>query len=456
MSAESQGGRDMLKSILALIIFWGYNSFSLQAVDHYVVPPGTPGVVSTPDYTNWLTAATSIQNAVDSAATGETIFVTNGNYLLTNQILIAKAVIIRSFHDGAIDRTNTVINGNYPNVTNRCFYINNVTSLIAGFTISNGYSPTGGAVYIYSKGTVSNCLIADSVAINKGGGICYDNGGTVADCLIYNNVSSNYGGGIYGYGTLKNCLVFNNRAVVKGGGISWVQGTAVDCVVSNNVVSNSLSMNTFGGGIYIVNSGSFVSNCVIRNNSAYASGGGAAAAGGGVAMNGGVLRNCLLAYNYSSFLAGGVGREGEVTVQNCTIVSNISASYAGGVAGGKYDNSIIYFNRASGGGGSNYYDWASAGVYCTNCCVAPTNIGALGGLYLAAGSVNNVEQNPAFVDAASGNYRLSVNSPCLNAGTNESWMTNALDLDGRQRIRYGIVDIGAYEIIYNGTIYSIP
>jgi hypothetical protein len=31
-------------------------------------------------------------------------------------------------------------------------------------------------------------------------------------------------------------------------------------------------------------------------------------------------------------------------------------------------------------------------------------------------------------------------------------MTNAFDLDGR--IRYGTVDIGAYETIYEGTIYK--
>jgi hypothetical protein len=30
-----------------------------------------------------------------------------------------------------------------------------------------------------------------------------------------------------------------------------------------------------------------------------------------------------------------------------------------------------------------------------------------------------------------------------------------LNLDGRRRIRYGIVDMGAYEYIHNGTFFSI-
>ena len=55
-----------------------------------------------------------------------------------------------------------------------------------------------------------------------------------------------------------------------------------------------------------------------------------------------------------------------------------------------------------------------------------------------------------------GNYRLIANSPCINTGTNGNWMTNSYDRDGRTRIRYGTVDMGAYEKIYEGTIYRIP
>gem|GEM_PF-3529654 len=69
-------------------------------------------------------------------------------------------------------------------------------------------------------------------------------------------------------------------------------------------------------------------------------------------------------------------------------------------------------------------------------------------------NINNVIYvAPLLVDLSVGNCRLSSCSPCINAGYNENWMTNSIDLDGRARIRYGRVDMGAYETIYEGTIY---
>ena len=67
----------------------------------------------------------------------------------------------------------------------------------------------------------------------------------------------------------------------------------------------------------------------------------------------------------------------------------------------------------------------------------------------------NTDANPQFVAKDSGNFRLSARSPCVNTGTNQNWMMNAVDLEGRKHIRYGRVDMGAYELIYDGSIYTV-
>jgi T5SS/PEP-CTERM-associated repeat protein len=60
----------------------------------------------------------------------------------------------------------------------------------------------------------------------------------------------------------------------------------------------------------------------------------------------------------------------------------------------------------------------------------------------AAGCLTNA---PGFLDRPGGDFRLAFDSPCINAGTNLLWMTNAVDLAGSPRIFNQVVDIGAYE-----------
>ena len=66
----------------------------------------------------------------------------------------------------------------------------------------------------------------------------------------------------------------------------------------------------------------------------------------------------------------------------------------------------------------------------------------------------NITDPPRFVDPDVGNYRLSRDSPCINAGLNQDdWMHDAVDLDGNPRIDrvHNQVDMGAYEFQYAGT-----
>jgi len=167
------------------------------------------------------------------------------------------------------------------------------------------------------------------------------------------------------------------------------------------------------------------------------------------------LYNCLVINNSSADYGGGV-RFGVVSagggIYNCTVVSNTATVSGGGVSTGKIEavanvasiyNSIIYFNTA--GSGSNWNGMNGA----TNSCTAPM-----------ASGVGNITGDPMFVNIGAGNYRLAANSPCLDTGINYAWMLDALDvrskdMDGRMRVRYGKVDMGAYELIHGGIFYGI-
>jgi hypothetical protein len=128
--------------------------------------------------------------------------------------------------------------------------------------------------------------------------------------------------------------------------------------------------------------------------------------------------------------------------QNCTIIGN-SAPGAGGVrligSVPSLENCIIVSNSPD-----NYTFNASPTNY-NNCCSVDMN---------TAVSKNNIMAAPVFMNYAAGDYRLANISPCINTGTNREWMINALDLDEKERSRYGRVDMGAYERIHQGAVFG--
>ena len=151
-------------------------------------------------------------------------------------------------------------------------------------------------------------------------------------------------------------------------------------------------------------------------------------------------------------------------VLNCTIVENRSSGRAGGIFNSPESspalvNCILWGNRDS----QNEFETAQihGGTTIVNySCIQGWN-GKLGG-------TGNFGLNPLFVDSNSpdskagtldDDLRLSVNSPCINAGDNSALSADTFDLDGdddpnepipfdidgNPRILNGNVDIGANE-----------
>ena len=201
---------------------------------------------------------------------------------------------------------------------------------------------------------------------------------------------------------LNGFTLTNGFATVIGGGSAY--GTLNNCTLSNNTAE-------YGGG----SARSTLNNCTLTGNTAEFGGGSAQA----------TLNNCTLIGNTANRDGGG-SREG--TLNNCTLRGNEAYGVGGGSYLGRLNNCIVWGNTSDSVGSENYYS-----IDFNYCNTFP----------LPAGR-GNISQDPLFVDATNGDYRLEAGSPCIDAGNND-YVTTATDLDGNTRIMNGTVDMGAYE-----------
>lgn len=342
-------------------------------------------------------------------------------------------------------------------VVNCTIYSNSVI-----MNMQSGSSVGGGGVYNYNLyGLVKNCTIFKNEVSrfpvsNTGGGGILSRYGTIEDCVISENTAHEGGGVFAGYQVIiTNCVIDNNIADL-GGGINSYSSHVVDCtIISNNA--------NFAGGVYNRYE-SLVNNCLISYNIAGQYG------GGGIGNHEGEVHNCIISKNtshddYSIFQGGGGVYSSQGTVQNCLITGN-KGGWGGGISSYYYDliinctvcgneslfsgggivsydtyypvlNSIIWNNR----GGSEITEWSGSAGFSFSCGASLTN------------GTGNVNSDPQFYDSGrwegtnfvGGDFRLRSYSPCINTGTNQTWMTDAVDIEGNARITHDIVDIGAYE-----------
>jgi len=437
-----------------------------MAATHYVVPPGTAGVTPADPFTNWATAGTNLIDVVNAAMTNTAarlVWVTNGTYSMTNQIYVNNALTLQSVNG----RDATILNGQARLYTNSCVDFDVASCVFDGFTVSNYYS-SDSAVYM-NRGTLRNCLIIGNTNTGGSGGTVQLYKGTAAtNCIFKNNRVNSQGGGIYSSGgsslMVAGCLFEGNDVGANYGGACSLGGSGI--TISNCVFINNIAP-TFGGGIYLSGADNKVVNCTITGNMTTA----ASSKGGGIFCTGPItIKNCSIIGNSATNQGGGVWGT-NITIQNCLIAQNQSTTNAGGgiwmtngiiesctiaanyakvVGGGIYitgsdsrgTNNIVYFNTAADG--ANFTNDTVGATGLNYSCVIP-----------AVDGTGNITNNPVFKNQAGGDYHLRMTSPCVNAGTNQFWMTNAVDLDGNARILKIIVDMGAYETrIWQGTIFS--
>lgn len=304
-------------------------------------------------YLNWANAATSIQEAVDACAASDTVWVADGTYYITNEIVLAKPVTVQSVWGASSTIVSRAASGT--NLPHHRIFLITTNATLDGFTVQNGYfyGNTNGAGIYMTKGTVQNCIIYTNVLNGVWG-------------------QSRYGAGVYMTGgTLQNCTIVSNASdyISMGGGICHVGGI----VKSNRVAYNSV---TTGSGISTA--AGTIQDCLIEFNSGYSGGG----IGSHVNYPSTVISNCLIRFNTSS-TGGGVSMPDLTVMVDCTIVSNTASTGGGGIYSGMNYNTVdfkrceIGWNQAPFGAGIYLVmgNTTAYGTYNFENCLIRDNIG---------------------------------------------------------------------------------
>lgn len=494
------------------LVMWNYRNIFAAAIAWAMFLPAStaaggatryvnPGGAHVSPFIDRASAAKNIQAAIDAGENGDVILVAPGIYETgaTNaavspycpgygptRVYVSKAVTVRAESKNPAD---TIIRGQWdPDTTNgpaavRCVFLAAGARLI-GFTLTGGATPggtnswagarVGGGVACGSMTPViSNCIITGNSSAGSGGGA---SGGVLHDCLIGNNTARGDGGGAMG-GVLWRCNLNGNTAERGGGAFA---AELRDCALTGNAAARgggacdsilrrcSLKANRIdadygeGGGAH----NSSLYNCILSGNIAMA-----AADGRGGGASGGSIYACVISGNTAS--AGGGTADAEL--YNCLVLGNLAShpeSAGGGTIGGNLHNCVVSGNSCKGRGGGTFDGAAMNSILVNNMAAEgenyfDTSISYSCSIPLPAGE-GNIDADPIFVNPGAGygakftagDFRLQRGSPCVNAGKNIAYMTEAdapdsaewlkTDMDGDPRIRHGTVDMGAYELAAPG------
>ncbi|MEX1020421.1 MAG: PKD domain-containing protein [Litorilinea sp.] len=256
-----------------------------------------------------------------------------------------------------------------------------------GFTITGGAANEAGAPH------------------DRGGGLLNVQGDpTLANLYIVGNRATTGGGGIYNTGslTLTNSILRANQAA-KGGAFMSIDLLSTPRLV--NVLFSGNFATTSGGALYISNSGAQIINATISGNRA-AVAGGALYSGG---ITGPLIHNSILWHNHApSSVALHIGGSNQPALHHSLI--------EGCKPGGSWQSACGL------NGGGNLTDGDPQFIAAPNPAHAPTA-----------------------QDAETGDLRLLITAPGVEAGDSGAAQNVSTDLDGGPRLYGANIDLGAYE-----------
>jgi len=346
----------------------------------------------------------TIQAGIDAAVDGDSVLVSSGLYTGAGNRDIdfsgKKITVCSEFGPGStgIDCENS----------GRGFFFGSgedSLSVLDGFTILNGTAADiGGGIFCASSSpTITNCTITGNTAIGEeslGGGIfCEESSPIITNCNLTGN-SAAIGGPIF-YGgsvaTISNCTIAGNTAVEGGSGLTCFGSslTLTNCTIAGNTCDGA------GGGILSYESSIVLTNCTITENTVVDEGGGFYCE-----ISDLVITNSTITGNMSSLEGGGIySGNSNMVITNC-ILWNDSP---GEIFIQPEDTLVVTYSDVQGG-------WEGEG---------------------------NIDEDPQFAAPDEGDFSLTSNSPCIDAGD----PSFDVPMGGGSRI-----DMGAYEYWYGWNI----
>ncbi len=348
----------------------------------------------------------TIQAAIDAAFDGDIVLVDEGTYY-ENIDFLGKEITVASYflldeEESHIE--NTIINGSQPldpDFSSCVRFMNEETSnsVLTGFTLTEG----------------SGTFFADWNA-TCGGGICVDNSSpTIKNNIVIEN-SADYAGSLGCFfdsnPEVNNNVFTDNFGNINIGGLCFFVNC--DASVVGNIISNNSAVESTGGIVIDQNSSLILINNTINNNSAGNN-------GGGIFVNDGsdiTMINTIVAGNEASIGSGiYFNQPGNVDIQFCD-----------------------FFNEGNEFGGPDAPDWLGIitgfNQYGTPC-----------------DDYFNIYEDPLFVGNGDHPFSILDDSPCVDAGIQDTTGLNlpTYDFTGNDRIvdgrgdGFAFIDMGAYE-----------